>query len=247
MPYTPTGRKPGRPRKGEERTQTNPDETPTKPRRGKLLSRAQIANATEGLKPQEAIAASEIIQGAKRSAAARLAGLHPSTLSPSKACGQRVQSAVLRALHRAGATPTKAAKRLAESLDAQETKFFPTLAELRNFCRCRACGSEWSATKDVIVCPKCESEEWAVFVGQDIPSRDLVAHAIRLDAVRETFKLHGAYPKESTDSTPQGPPSVQILVVAGNAPQSASSLLSGAVSVRVRPAGGNGNGGNGHG
>jgi hypothetical protein len=86
-----------------------------------------------------------------------------------------VLSAAVRALNLAGATLSKAAERLAESLDAEETKYFPQLAYTNR-----------------------ETGEPV------IPSRDVVAHGVRLDAAKETFKIMGAYPKETKDEADKG-------------------------------------------
>jgi hypothetical protein len=174
MPYKPTGRRPGRPTKAEaeERRKAAPTTPTAKPR---LTSRhdARLARDMEGLSPREALAAAAMLEGCSQAEAGRRSGIHPSSrlLDP----GSRVQRVVLRALDRAGATPAKAAARLSEALDAEETKYFPQLAY----------------TDRETGCPV-------------IPSRDVVAHGVRLDAVKEAFKIMGAYSKESKDEADKG-------------------------------------------
>lgn len=175
MPYKPTGRRPGRPTKAvaEARAKETPTDRPVG--RALIPTEAQIAQATGGLTPREMIATRELIRGASRSAAARAAGLSPSTLHPSRACGRKVLSAAMRALDQSGATVNKAAERLAEALDAEETKFFPRLAY-----------TDRETGKPVI------------------PSRTVVAHGVRLNAVKEAFKIMGAYQQETKDETDKG-------------------------------------------
>lgn len=135
-----------------------------------VLSEAQIAKALGGLTPRQAIAAAELMRGASRSKAARAAGFNQSTLHPSRASGRKILTAAVLALTRAGATLAQAAKVTAESLAATETKFFPTLAHTDR------------ATGEPV-----------------IPSRDVVAFGHRLDAAKEVFKIHDAYPKDGKD------------------------------------------------
>jgi hypothetical protein len=81
----------------------------------------------------------------------------------------------MRALDQSGATVNKAAERLAEALDAEETKFFPQLAYIDR------------ETGEPI-----------------IPFRAVVAHRVRLNAVKEAFKIMGAYQQETKDETDKG-------------------------------------------
>jgi predicted DNA-binding protein (UPF0251 family) len=166
MPYKPTGRPPGRPRKprpGETQTET-PGKPLQKTPTASVLTRGQIDRATEGLSPRHAQVAAAMITGATRAQALRGAGFNPESrsLRPTGKTGKAIDSAVIRALRRAGVTLDLLAKRHRESLDAKDTKFFPQIAYM-------------------------DPNE-----GMVVPREQVIAHGHRLEAVELGYRAYGA-------------------------------------------------------
>ncbi len=198
---------------------------------------------TGELRPREERVAQGVAAGKSISQAMREAGFHPTsrTVRDRLKPGGDIHARVVEILNQEGVTLVHAAKRLRESMDAEETKFFPTVAQLRKVCVCAACRTPWEADPKVVACPKCGGLDWAVREETYIPRETVIAHGHRLDAVDLAFKLHGAYPKEQDGPQGAGPVAVEVVV---NPPAQQVAPV-GIQIVTVQPGNGHGHNGNG--
>lgn len=141
-----------------------------------------------------------IAEGQSIAAAARAAGYSHGTVRGSiyrlLQQSSALRAAVAAEMNRAGISDGKIFRRLAESLDATETKFFP----FRHTRITRA--------GDQVV------EE----TGQVIDTREVVAHGIRLGAVELAGRFLGLIGREAVEAEPEHRPTV-IFDMSGDIPR----------------------------